>query len=107
MLPDSLRKYHLTYDDAIKDTPQFRIGIGKFMEELEETQKWFESLTRSCRLSTEEYQSNFSWQEYNDSVLHVAKKLLLRPDSAFVDPGISKTISESIMTIVKLQQKTV
>jgi hypothetical protein len=57
MLPDSFRKYHLTYDEAAKDTPHFRNGISKFMEELEETQKWFESLGRGCRAYSDDYQS--------------------------------------------------
>jgi hypothetical protein len=101
MLPDSFGKYHISYEEAMKDTPQFRLGVSKFMEELEDTQKWFESMARGCRAYSEDF------QKCHDSIVSLAKKLVLKSESVFIDASIAKTISESMMTVTNLELKAV
>ena len=44
MLPDALVKYNITFEEAKKDSPQFRENIALFSRDLEETIAWVHSL---------------------------------------------------------------
>ena len=59
MISDSFKKYNISYEDASKDTIAFRQGIVKFMEELEETNRWLESMSRGLKAYGDDYISIF------------------------------------------------
>ena len=44
MIPDALLKYNITFEEAKKDSPQFRENVNLFARDLDDTINWIYSL---------------------------------------------------------------
>lgn len=99
MLPDALLKYNITFEDAQKDSPQFRENIALFAKDLDETINWMHSL-----------------KPRKDAIVHAINRHSLALKSladqfgkklGVINCGITNAIAESIQTIASVQKKLV
>ncbi|KAJ3354225.1 hypothetical protein HDU91_005793 [Kappamyces sp. JEL0680] len=100
MLPDAFKRHYFGYEEALLDSLAFRSGVCKFMEEMEDTQRWFDTIAKSFKSYADDC------ARYNDSVSQLGKRLSSRKFPALIDPGVMTTLSESMNTLATIQMKS-
>ena len=76
MFPELFERNYLSYEEAQKDSISFRLGAAKFINELEDAQRWFEGLAKSLKNYGEYYERMEKLiLGYNEGLVALAKKI--------------------------------
>ncbi|KAJ1330010.1 hypothetical protein BSLG_009798 [Batrachochytrium salamandrivorans] len=90
----------ISFEQAIKDTPQFRSSMYVFADELDELEKWLDNIAKTCRLYTD------SMSKINDIGLAISRRMVVNKCISLLDGTANmRTVSESMITLHGLRQK--
>ncbi|KAH6589479.1 hypothetical protein BASA61_005610 [Batrachochytrium salamandrivorans] len=92
----------ISFEQAIKDTPQFRSSMYVFADELDELEKWLDNIAKTCRLYTD------SMSKINDIGLAISRRMVVNKCISLLDGTANmRTVSESMITLHGLRQKMI
>ncbi|KAL2915107.1 hypothetical protein HK105_205431 [Polyrhizophydium stewartii] len=106
-MPDTLKcadagehTLNISFEEAVTDSPYFRSSVNQFSDELDELERWLDSILVTNKLYIE------SFAQVKDAAIAISRRIVnYRCAGLITDFTTMRTVSESIVTLTTMRQK--